>query len=114
MKDIVERAEVIQTAVDRLPAKTSLEIGVNLGETFTSVNAAVKIGVDPCDIAECVKREVEVGKAQYFQMTSDEFFLQNAHVLAKTGINVAFVNGLHTYEQCLVDSGNTYISRTEV
>ena len=42
----------------------------------------------------------------YFEVESDEFFSKHADVLNNSGIDVAFIDGLHTYEQSLKDVEN--------
>lgn len=99
------RAHVLQEAINRLGAQTYLEIGVSNGDLFERVRVERKLGVDPIDPAERVRRQVEAG-ARYFQMPSDEFFATQSAVLEEKGLDVAFVDGLHTYAQALADVEN--------
>lgn len=101
----VWRWYVIQAAIARLQAKTYLEIGVSTGENFRRIAAAVKIGIDPVAPPATLFPE-SVRGTSYFQMTSDAFFASHAGVLEGRGIDVAFVDGLHTYAQTLVDVQN--------
>ncbi len=43
---------------------------------------------------------------RFFKMTSDEFFLNPPDDIVKKGIDIAFIDGLHTYEQSLRDVEN--------
>jgi len=97
------RWRVIQAAVARLRAKSYLEIGVSTGETFRRVAAPRKIGIDPIAPTAAVQREVARPGAEFHRMTSDQFFATHAGTLQQQGIDVAFVDGLHTYAQSLVD-----------
>jgi hypothetical protein len=40
---------------------------------------------------------------RYHQTTSDDFFREAASTIGSTGIDVAFIDGLHTYAQSLAD-----------
>jgi len=106
----VKRYHVIQAAIDRLRARTYLEIGVSRGTTFEKIEVPMKIGVDPIDPSEKVLRVLARGSARYFQMTSDEFFQHQADVLdgdkLEGGVDLAFVDGLHNYAQSLRDVEN--------
>jgi SAM-dependent methyltransferase len=99
------RAPIIQEAIQRLGAAAYLEIGVNRGDNFARIDVLHKSGVDPIPPADKVLREVERG-ALYFAMTSDEFFGNQERLLATRGIDVALVDGLHTYRQSLADVEN--------
>lgn len=98
--------EVIQRAVDALGGRTYLEIGVRWGCTFCKINCPRKIGVDPAPPADCVREEVEKGRARYFQLTSDEFFAALPYEQDIQQLDVVFIDGLHTYEQALRDCEN--------
>jgi len=101
----VKRYHVIQAAIDRLRARTYLEIGVSRGTTFERIDVAVKIGVDPIEPSEKVLRVLAGGNARYFQMTSDEFFQHHGDKF-DGGVDLAFVDGLHNYAQSLRDVEN--------
>jgi hypothetical protein len=49
---------------------------------------------------------MQSGAASYFQMTSDEFFRNPPPALQADGIDIAFIDGLHTYAQALADVEN--------
>lgn len=44
---------------------------------------------------------------EYYSVGSDEFFSKNSSRLAARGLDVVFVDGLHTYEQSLRDIDNS-------
>jgi hypothetical protein len=103
------RTDVIQKIIDKKKATRYLEIGVNNGDSFFPIEIAHKVGVDP-SFAFSPERKLEWvsknpcnGTAEYIDATSDAFF-------ANTPIekfDVAFIDGLHTYEQSLQDVLNT-------
>jgi hypothetical protein len=90
-----------------------LEIGVSRGASFLPIRAKAKWGVDPAPLMtaeECRKLRwralLKLRDERVFWMTSDEFFRQ-AGWLRRRGIDVALIDGLHTYEQALRDVLNT-------
>lgn len=105
----MERVEVIQTIIDSIKAKTYLEIGINYGRTFLKIRTKRKIAVDPRfnvlgfkKFRYFFKNPCNINN-QYYRMTSDIFFDKEAGDLLKLGVDVAFIDGLHTYEQSLKD-----------
>lgn len=109
----MDRLDVIQQIIDRIKAKVYLEIGVKKGKVFLNVKARKKIAVDP-QIKINVKRKIKFFTKdfsnffnEYHEMSSDQFFGKNTYLLTKlNGISVAFIDGLHTYEQSLKDVRN--------
>jgi hypothetical protein len=109
----MDRLDVIQRIIDRIKAKTYLEIGVKKGKVFLNVKARKKIAVDP-QIKIDVKRKIKFLIKNfsnffnvYHEMTSDMFFEKYADHLQKLqGVDAAFIDGLHTYEQSLKDIVN--------
>jgi hypothetical protein len=104
------RTEVIQQIIDRKQASRYLEIGVNNGDSFFPLEIAHKVAVDPC-FAFSPERKLEwMGKnpsnatAEYIDATSDDFFANTQPI---NPFDVAFIDGLHTYEQSLKDVLNT-------
>jgi len=96
----VGRLEVIQEIIDRISAKTYIEIGVREGIVFEKVNCDLKIGIDPCPP---YKQEFSE-KERYVNSESDEFFNgSEPPFILKEGIDVAFIDGLHEYEQVVRD-----------
>lgn len=104
--DWMSRRSAIQCAIDALGARTYLEIGVDQGQIFTAIEAEQKIGVDPVAQAPAVARISGDHGVWYYQMASDEFFAGVAPTRLADGIDVAFVDGLHTWQQAYRDCLN--------
>lgn len=106
----MDRVDIIQAALDATGRGTYLEIGVCAGNSFIPVTASRKIGVDPGHLLSW-KRIVKyklcsilrIKQEAVFKETSDEFFKDRANLLKEHGVDVAFVDGLHTYGQSLMD-----------
>lgn len=104
------RLEVIQKIIDKIKAKTYLEIGVEFGSTFSKINVGKKIAIDPIIKISWKRKLVDMlkfRKVKYFEMASDKFFNKYAYLFDKQKIDVMFVDGLHTYEQSLKDIENS-------
>lgn len=80
-------------------AKAYLEVGVASGKTFLNVDFALKHAVDPEFLFDT--RPFETATTQFFEMTSDEFFVNYADVVRK--YDLIFLDGLHTFEQTFRD-----------
>ena len=102
----VSRMQLIQHAIDTLAAETYLEIGVDQGDTFSVVRVARSIGVDPIAPVPNVEAALKRPGAQYFATTSDEFFERHAAEQLPVGVDVVFIDGLHTYDQTYRDVRN--------
>src|SRR5437867_1023406 len=93
------RHETLARLLALYEAPSYLEIGVNRGETFRTVEAARKVGVDPNFLfdtaAEAVPRRVT-----FHPVSSDRYF---AGPHGGDRFNVIFLDGLHTFEQTLRD-----------
>ena len=105
----MNRTEVIQKILDKKKSPGYLEIGVDSGNNFFLIKARRKIAVDP-NFTFSRKRKINwMFKnrhnlfAKYYRGTSDNYFASkiNSHRL-----DVAFIDGLHTYQQSLKDSIN--------
>jgi len=100
---------VIQEVIKKIRAKRYLEIGVRDGECFLRIRAPKKIAVDPhLAISPKKKRKYTVKNLsnlfnQYVETSSDEFFSSNRGLLTARGLDVVFIDGLHTYSQSLKD-----------
>ena len=81
------RTDIIQLLIDKIKAKSYLEIGVSGGENFQTIRCENKVGVDP-----------ELTSPATIFLTSDEFFKQNNDTF-----DVIFVDGLHHADQVLRD-----------
>ncbi len=100
------RIKIIQRAIDRLGARTYLEIGVADARTFLAINAPRKIGVDPKKPCPQLFEVANNATIRSFQLTSDEFFLKAGSLFAENRIDVAFVDGLHEWRQAARDVEN--------
>lgn len=104
------RIKVVQQALNGWEAPVYLEIGVSHGFVFRRVAADVKIAVDPACKLSARSRRLAAAKARathYFEMTSDAFFADETAFLEQRGIDVALIDGLHTYGQVVRDVENT-------
>jgi len=105
----MNRLDVLNMIIERKNAKTYLEIGVQTGTIISKVKCLHKIGVDPAFLFSTplkVKRLLGITKFKTFECTSDYFFDHHAAQVLKNGIDVALVDGLHTYLQAKKDVEN--------
>ena len=96
---MIDRILIIQNIINQKKANIYLEIGVYTGACFLNINAPKKIAVDPKILIKKKKKR----KIKYYEMTSDEFFEKEEKMLIKHGLDVVFLDGLHTYEQSSKD-----------
>lgn len=105
----MNRLTIIQRIVAAIKGKSYLEIGVDSGYVLFNINAPFKYGVDPHfkfkTQHEMMGKEIVLG-ANLYRMTSNAFFRKYAKLDLTDGIDVAFIDGLHTYEQSLRDVQN--------
>ncbi|MEX0609420.1 MAG: class I SAM-dependent methyltransferase [Balneolaceae bacterium] len=105
----MNRLNVLQKLIDKTGAKTYLEIGVFNGEIISHLKCPTKIGVDPnfqLRFANKVRKFLPDTRYKTIEVTSDVFFQDFACKTLSDGIDVAFVDGLHTYDQALRDVEN--------
>ena len=86
-KDIF-RWDLIQFLINKYDYSTYLEIGCDKDQSFSKIKISHKVGVDPISGGTIRK-------------TSDEFFKSN-----KEKFDIIFIDGLHHYEQVIVDINN--------
>ena len=86
-KDIF-RWDLIQFLINKYDYSTYLEIGCDKDQSFSKIMISHKVGVDPISGGTIRK-------------TSDEFFKNN-----KEKFDIIFIDGLHHYEQVIVDINN--------
>ena len=106
----MNRLEVIEKALQRFGGSTYLEIGVHRAKNFYKVRAKRKIAIDPVFKIGLKRRLMHLPYLRYesyFKMTSDKFFENNSSLFQSDKIDVALIDGLHTYEQTLKDIENT-------
>jgi hypothetical protein len=106
----VNRIKAVKQALDGRTKPVYLEIGVKRGAAFRRISADTKIAVDPAFMVSPRYRKQAEEKARatyYFEATSDDFFASEAAFLEERGIDVALIDGLHTYGQVVRDVENT-------
>ncbi len=102
----LNRIRAVQRALTGRVNPVYLEIGVSWGQAFQKISADVKIAVDPAFKLSKRTRELADAKGRethYFETTSDYFFENEAAFLEQHPIDVALIDGLHTYEQVVRD-----------
>jgi hypothetical protein len=106
----VNRIRAVQQALAMRSKPVYLEIGVSRGQAFQRISADVKIAVDPAFRLTERTRELANDKGrvvEYFETTSDAFFENETALLEQHPVDVALIDGLHTYEQVVRDVENT-------
>jgi Methyltransferase domain len=106
----VNRIKAVQQALDGRTRRVYLEIGVSRGVALRRTTADEKIAVDPAFKLSARSRrlaEAKAGAIHYFETTSDAFFANETALLEQHGIDVALIDGLHTYGQAVRDVENT-------
>jgi hypothetical protein len=101
----MHRTTVLKALVKSIPVQNYLEIGVDRGEIFYQIEAPLKIAIDPhfnMSKGQRIKNKFLKGH-YFFEITSDAFFSTQQSFLKEHPIDLAFVDGLHTYKQCLTD-----------
>ncbi len=99
-----ERIDIIKKIIEKKNAKSYLEIGVWKGTCFLNIDAPIKIAVDP----KLLIPKKERSKHHCFDMKSDKFFKKKSKFLKKMGLDVVFIDGLHTYQQAISDFNNSF------
>ncbi len=106
----MNRIDVVRQALNGRDKPVYLEIGVSKGRAFRQISAEEKIAVDPAfRLSERSRRfaDEKARTTHYFEKTSDAFFENEAEFLAQRNIDVALIDGLHTYGQVVRDVENT-------
>jgi hypothetical protein len=107
----LNRIEIISRVLAAQDRDTTyLEIGVEKGNCFLQIAARRRFAVDPRLRVPAMRRMGAGVKdfftgttTNWFETTSDEFFTKHAVMLESHGLNAAFVDGLHTYQQSYKD-----------
>ncbi len=120
----MKRLQLIQELFKLTAFDTYLEIGCYRGRTFFPVDAKRKIAVDPFfhllfkkDAVIWVFKSFKNIRNRYFELESDCFFKEKQSFLNSISpIDVALIDGLHTFETSLNDVINTlnYLNRKGV
>lgn len=108
---IYNRTTLIQGLINKRSYQNYLEIGVFVGQNFLQIKAGNCVGVDlnikvpKSDILEEYRKLVELDSDTYFtNRVSNDF---------SNGIDIAFVDGLHTFNQSLKDVLNALANLSE-
>jgi hypothetical protein len=109
----LNQIEVIQYVINYLGGQRYVEIGVAYGMCFCALTVPEKIGVDPISPSPAVILETSKLGVRYFAMPSDDFFKQCAPLVLAGGVDVVFIDGLHTAAQAYRDCINSlkYLNR---
>lgn len=94
--------QALQWLHEIVKPRVYVEIGVHCGDSLRlAAHAEVAVGVDP---AAEIAQEVP-GPMHVFRMTSDEFFRRSLleGLCAERPIDLAFIDGLHLFEQVMRD-----------
>ncbi|MCX5686477.1 MAG: hypothetical protein NTW09_03340, partial [Candidatus Omnitrophica bacterium] len=99
------RTLILQAILDAIDGRTYLEIGVDGCENFNAVKAKRKLGVDVhLDFLSknpfekfLQKKKLQLRKERFFEQASDIFFQTQRSLFEKYKIDVAFVDGFHTF-----------------
>jgi SAM-dependent methyltransferase len=105
----MNRIRAVRQALDGRVKPVYLEIGVWHGLAFQHITADEKIAVDPALKLSARSRRRADAKARathYFETTSDALFANETAFLEQHGIDVALIDGLHTYGQVVRDVEN--------
>lgn len=106
----MNRVKAVERALAGRVSPVYLEIGVSKGLAFRRISADEKIAVDPAFRLSPRSRALADAKARathYFETTSDDFFATQSGFLEQRPVDVALIDGLHTYEQVVRDVDNT-------
>ena len=108
----MNRQIIAQSLIDKFHFKTYLEIGVQRGKNFFGVKAPRRIAVDPAFKIGLQRRIKNIGSFfndRLYEMTSDDFFNNKAsHVFRREPLDIALIDGLHTYVQVMKDFENCF------
>ena len=86
----MNRADIIQSLIDRYHYKSYCEIGVDSGEVFNKIKCDLKIGVDP-----------DSNSVATHKMKSEDFFTALSFFCET--YDIFFIDGLHHSNQCYRD-----------
>jgi len=103
-KNYLRHKTIIQRLLDTSLSKNYLEIGVSTGGNFAGINAKYKVGVDPIQPSELIKKIMD-NNCIYHAMPSDDFFAKG---YSGTNFDVIYVDGYHEYKQAYRDIMNCF------
>ncbi|TRX62138.1 class I SAM-dependent methyltransferase [Fulvivirga sp. M361] len=110
----MNRIELIRELIRKGKLTSYLEIGSQSGKSFLPVRCKIKIAVDPKFIIPFKNKIKWLIRnpynlfSKYFEETSDDFFEKRKALLAEIPkLDIALIDGLHTFEASLKDTLNT-------
>lgn len=110
----MDRIQIVQDILNKLGGKTYLEIGSSEGISFFPINAKRKFAVDisfRIKPKERLRRRalaaLKLKDERFFEVASDDFFSERSNLFKKNKIDVALIDGAHTYKQSLRDVLNS-------
>lgn len=107
------RVELIQNFINNNAYSRYLEIGTFKGGSFFPIKCKKKIAVDPHFLFSNKKKMYWIARNlcnirnSYYEMGSNEFFISKNISFSKNKIDIAFIDGLHTFKASLEDTLNT-------
>lgn len=108
------RISVIQYLINKYSYDIYLEIGVQRGVSFLPIKCKKKIAVDPMfliswkDKIRWNYKNFSNFSNSYFETTSDDFFSNQKTFLKEiNGLDMVFIDGLHTFQATLQDILNS-------
>ncbi len=94
--------DILRLIHESLPVKSYAEIGVRYGDSLALAKPGARaVGIDPRPL---IGRDINA-RAKLYPVTSDQFF-ESYDLLAELGaprLELAFIDGLHRFEQVLKD-----------
>jgi tetratricopeptide (TPR) repeat protein len=87
----MNRTKIIQSLIDKINAKSYLEIGIDNAENFKTISCSKKVSVDP-----------NTDTVAMHHLTSDDYFKTNTDTF-----DVIFIDGLHHADQVYRDIVNS-------
>lgn len=110
----MNRFQLMKLLIDENNYSSYVEIGVHRGRLFFPLKCKKKIAVDPMMKINWrgklvwIKRNLYNIHNRYFELTSNEFFKRKGPSLfEKAGVDLFFIDGLHTFEASLKDVLNS-------
>ena len=107
---MLTRMQIINALIEKKGYANYLEIGVQTGKCLFEIKVKNKIAVDPEFKLQNWRKLFNFGKNKdnkYFELTSDDFFESHGDMLSEMGgLDIAFIDGLHIYEQTNKDVAN--------
>lgn len=101
---VTHSARRINALGSAIRARRYLEIGVSTGTTFRDVDIFERVGVDPAFAFDTATLTNET--TRLVPQTSDAFFLEEPGI---SFYDIAFIDGLHTFEQVVRDFSNVVL-----